>query len=236
MTVQTTQSFAFLGEIVERVRDGRLAPAAFQRPYVWTRHDVEEMWASIVSRDPLGGILLWTPGDEDVVRRMARSRLGPVDLVPGPRSTLVLDGQNRLVTLAWSMVDPEEVDDAAPGAGTWRADDMVLAAVPSSESRGPAVRFVPRDQVRGLTTPTWKLFDNHVFNRHVRENWDGQGVDGEIAIDWLTRVQDSVREARVVVSTIEGGTAEQARRRLLRIARVGVPMSEEDFDAIANAS
>jgi len=37
------------------------------------------------------------------------------------------------------------------------------------------------------------------------------------------------------VSAMQGGDADEARRRFLRIARVGVPMSASDFDEIATA-
>ena len=234
MMVRTRQSFAFLGDVVHEVRKGRLAPAAFQRPYVWSRDDVEELWASIVSRDPLGGLLLWEPEDEETVSRMGRSHLGPIVRGSDRHSALILDGQNRLVTLAWSMVDPATVAGGLSGSDVWQTnDDLVLVADP--RGRRPCIRFMPREELGGMAMPVWKLFDNGMFNAHLRQTWDGEGVEGEIAADWLTSVQQGIREARVVVSTIEGGNAEQAKRRFVRMARVGVPMSAEDFDAIMSA-
>lgn len=38
------------------------------------------------------------------------------------------------------------------------------------------------------------------------------------------------REARTVETLIQNATAEEARHAFLRICRVGVPMSQEDFD------
>lgn len=235
MMAQTVQTFDFLSDLVRRVRTGSLVPAAFQRQYVWSRRDVEEMWASIADHDPLGAILLWRPEDEETVERLGRSRLGPVELVPSRRSALILDGQNRLVTLAWSMFDPDAVSDDAPGSAVWKADGHVLAADAVTVRGAPRIAFMPRDEVRGLVMPVWKLFDNAIFNRHVREAWDDQREDDDI-LEWLTRLQEAAMQARVVVSTIEGGDAAEARRRFLRIARVGVPMSAADFDEIAQTS
>lgn len=237
---RTEQSFEFLGDLVRKVQAGALVPAAFQRQYVWSRHDVEEMWASIDMRDPLGAVLLWRPEDEGTAQRLARGRLGPVKVDPGPRTGLILDGQNRLVTLAWSMFDPDDVSGEAPGASIWRAGDgYVLVADPVTDPSAPRIVFMPRDDVGGLMMPVWLLFDNSAFNRHIRENWDLDDPDaqetGKIAVDWLSLLQQAVREARVIVSTIQGGDADEAKRRFLRIARVGVPMSAADFDEIATA-
>ena len=45
-------------------------------------------------------------------------------------------------------------------------------------------------------------------------------------------LDDMVRK----VSTMQGGDPDEVRRRFLRIARVGVPMSASDFEEIATAS
>jgi len=238
---RTEQSFDFLGDMVRKVQAGTLVPAAFQRQYVWNRGDVEEMWASIEMRDPLGGVLLWRPEDEETARRLARGNLGPVTVVPGSRTGLILDGQNRLVTLAWSMFDPDDVVADAPGSAVWNnGDGHVLVADPVTDPLTPRIVFMPRADVQGLMMPIWLLFDNSAFNRHIRENWDIDNPEteesGKIAVDWLSLLQEASRQARVVVSTIQGGDADEARRRFLRIARVGVPMSASDFDEIATAS
>jgi len=236
---RTEQSFEFLGDLVRMVQAGALVPAAFQRQYVWSRHDIEEMWASIDMRDPLGAVLLWRPDEEETARRLARERLGPVTVTPGPRTGLILDGQNRLVTLAWSMFDPDDIDGNAPGAEIWRnGDGHVLVADPITDPSAPRIVFMPRSDVKGLMMPVWLLFDNSAFNRHLRENWDIDDAEeaGKTAVDWLSLLQEASRQARVVVSTIQGGDADEARRRFLRIARVGVPMSASDFDEIATGS
>ncbi len=232
MSIRTIQNLSHLGDMMEEVRSGRVMPASFQRPYVWTRTDVEEMWASIASNDPLGGILLWIPDDEETARAMSRSHLGPVGLKSDSRNALILDGQNRLVTFAWSMVDPGTIAPGLAGHEVWQdPGDLVLTAEYDGP-KGPSIRFMPRADVAGLAMPIWKLFDNREFNDHVVKNWNGK-VETEVAVEWLGSLQRNVRDARVVVSTIEGGDAEQAKRRFLRMARVGVPMSAEDFDSIA---
>lgn len=232
MMARTVQSFEFLSDLVKKVRAGSLAPAAFQRQYVWTRRDIEEMWTSIAAHDPLGGVLLWRPEDEEVAQRLGRGSLGPVEMQPSRRTSLILDGQNRLVTLAWSMYDPADVGYDVPGADVWKMDDQILVADAVTDPKAPRIVFMPRDHVQGLMMPIWKIFDNGMFNRHIRETWDHESNDDHV-LAWLTDLQGASIQARVVMSTIEGGDVDEAKRRFLRIARVGVPMSEHDFDAIA---
>lgn len=238
---RTEQSFEFLGNLVRKVGEGRLVPAAFQRQYVWTRRDVEEMWESIDSHDPLGAILLWQPDDDETASRLSRSSLGPVKVTPDRHTALILDGQNRLVSLAWSMYDPETVEPDTPGSSVWQdPDGQILVADAVTDPSRPRVAFMPRSDVRGLMMPVWMLFDNSAFNTHIRDNWDTDDAEavriGTPMVDWLSRLQEAARQARVVVSTIWGGDVAEARRRFLRIARVGVPMSAEDFDTITTAS
>src|SRR3546814_14680724 len=65
--------------------------------------------------------------------------LGPIRIPELQRPALILDGQNRLVTFAWSMTPYEdEVDPSAPGYDIWRSG-KVLVADPHLET----VRFVP---------------------------------------------------------------------------------------------
>lgn len=238
MMAATIQRFDFLNNIVRKVQDGTFAPAAFQRPYVWNRSDVEELWSSIILSDPLGGILLWRPEDPMDVSRFGRSRLGPITMKPSQGTSLILDGQNRLVTLAWSMHDPDTVADDAPGADVWKTrDDQILVADAVSDPESPRIAFMPRSQVGRMMLPIWKLFDDKAFNRHVLDATKGGELPGDARVmEWLDEVRRAAIETRIVISTIDGGDVAEAKRRFLRIARVGVPMSAEHFDEIVNSS
>lgn len=44
------------------------------------------------------------------------------------------------------------------------------------------------------------------------------------------RARDSFRSAQAATTVIQGATAQEARHAFLRICRVGVPMTQEDFD------
>lgn len=211
---------SFMLDIVRDVQKGRAAPAAFQRPFVWTAADVEALWTSILRGYPLGAFLLWRPRGGIV---HARPTLGPIPLRPDDRASLILDGQNRLVTIAWSMTDPDEdVPEGLPGSEIFRVGQTLV--LDPYEKRA---RFVDSGEVHGMMMPIHHLFGT--ISPFIRKTWRSDGDDAAMA--WLDDQGYRLRGARIVRTTIDGATPEQAREAFLHIARAGVPMSQADFDA-----
>lgn len=211
---------SFMLDIVKDVQAGRAAPAAFQRPFVWTALDVEALWTSILRGYPLGAFLLWRPKGGIV---QSRPTLGPIALNPDDRASLILDGQNRLVTIAWSMTDPNtDLPEGLPGSEIFRAGRTLV--LDPYERR---VRFVALDEVHGMMMPVHNLFSG--ASAFFRAAWRSKEDDAHM--DWLDDAGHRLRTTRIVRTTIDGATAEQAREAFLHIARAGVPMSQADFDA-----
>lgn len=205
-------------DIVRKVQKGRAAPAAFQRPFVWTAEDVEALWTSILRGYPLGAFLLWRPSGGVV---LARPTFGPIPLNPDSRASLILDGQNRLVSIAWSMTDPDaDVPQGLPGGEIFRAGRVLV--LDPYEKRA---HFVERDRIHGMM-PIHHLFDS--ISPFVRKAWRS---DDDDALTWLDEQGYRLREARIVRTVIDGATPEQARDAFLHIARADVPMAQADFDA-----
>lgn len=211
---------SFMLDIVADVRKGRTAPAAFQRPFVWTADDVEALWTSILRGYPLGAFLLWRPKGGIV---HARPTLGPIPLEPDQRAALVLDGQNRLVTIAWSMTAPDEdVPDGAPGAHLFRAGHLLV--LDPAQRRA---RFADPAEVVGMVMPIHHLFGS--TSQFIRTAWRSEADDA--AMQWIDDMGYRLRAARIIRTTIDGATPDEARDAFLHIARAGVPMSQDDFDA-----
>src|SRR3546814_17147517 len=62
------------------------------------------------------------------ISEYAQAALGPIRIPELQRPALILDGQNRLVTFAWSMTTYEdEVDPSAPGYDIWRSGKVLVA-------------------------------------------------------------------------------------------------------------
>ena len=223
MTIR--QESSFLLPLTERVKSGRAVPAAFQRPYVWSETDIIALWTSIIKGYPLGAFLFWQPSGKDI-SEYAQAALGPIRIPELQRPALILDGQNRLVTFAWSMTPYEDdVDPSAPGYDIWRSG-KVLVADPHLQ----AVRFVPEAEAsKNLLMPV-----SHLFNRKMqpffRDNWDGNAAENHL-IEWLDGLTYKINGARIVETTIESASAEEALEAFLHIASAGVPVSEADLSA-----
>ncbi|MYM92503.1 DUF262 domain-containing protein [Duganella vulcania] len=240
------QSSGFLLDFVRHVGDGRVLPAAMQRPYVWTKQDVEAMCDSIMSGFPIGSFLLWQPEQKFDLATIAKHRLGPIHAASdaeaqGRPHYLLLDGQNRLATIAWMMLrddDPLPNDPSEAEAQTWLSGErLVLDGVSRS------VKFVPADEAAtGLRVPAWTLVSNSRIghadaNQLVRNRsngpWLQQFPESEIEDFW--RLWDSARDrfkdTRTSQTVIQDASPDEARHAFIRICKVGVPMSVDDFDS-----
>lgn len=220
MSPRVVTESCLMMDVIADVRAGRVVPAAFQRPYVWTADDVEALWASILKGYPLGSLLMWNPRDPSIG---GTTRLGPIAAASEGRRDIILDGQNRLVTMAWSTTPPDaEVPSDAPGHGVWRSG-RTLVADPYLRT----VRFVDNAEVAGMMMPIHHLSGS--LNTFLRRAWRRDEDDRHA--HWLDGLGDLQRGARMIKVTIERATPAQARDAFLHIARAGVPMSAEDFDA-----
>lgn len=232
--MRITQHTTFLSSLLDSVRKGAMRPAAFQRPYVWGRAEVMALVESILARYPIGSFLTWTPGDAADLSGLGRTRLGPLDCAATGHS-LLLDGQNRLATLAWLAQDwssPAPACLSEQEARTWDSGERFVADLAARK-----LEFRPIGQAdQGVTLPGYCLFDWSLFNREMRLRWGSQwkGTPDTVldeGLRWFDECVNAFAEARIVVTEMERASAAQAKHAFLHICRVGVPMSEADFDA-----
>jgi hypothetical protein len=217
MEVRT--SAGYLTYLLGDIRKGETVPARFQRPYVWKKPDVEAFWTSIIKGYPLGSFLLWKPKEPC----KGRDSLGPIKIAACDKPSLILDGQNRLVTLAWSISDPDEYYHCdLPGYDVFKEEILTLDPYEKN------VRFMKKSEVHGMMMPVHYLTNN--ANVFYRKNWKSDEDDA--AIDWLEQAGYKLRESKIVITTILDASPEEAKEAFLHIARAGVPMSEGDFMAI----
>lgn len=227
----------FLNYLVKDVRNGLLVPAAFQRPYVWTQDDVLSLITSIQRRFPIGSFLQWSPWGAADMSGLGRRRLGPIE---GKSDTgthvpsLLLDGQNRLASLAWMMRnpgDPLPADLVGQEKETWGSGEQLIL-----ELAERTIKFVPESEVNvGFRLPMSTLFHGSL-NQEMRDRektqWAGWSLDDiDNSAVWVDEVRYAFQEARVVVTDIQYATLEQAKEAFMHICKVGVQMSEADFDA-----
>ncbi len=91
-------------QLVEDYRLGRIVIPEFQREYVWRKSKAPKLIDSLYRQFPISSLLLWQSTSETRSRR------------PDPRPlrsammSWLIDGQQRVITLARTMSGDEDID------------------------------------------------------------------------------------------------------------------------------
>ncbi len=81
-----------ISTILDHIDSGHIALPEFQRGYVWNRNQVRGLFDSLYRGYPVGSLLIWVTGQENVdVRGDVQPQVSPVQLL--------LDGQQRVTSL-----------------------------------------------------------------------------------------------------------------------------------------
>lgn len=215
--------------------NGLLAPAAFQRDYVWDRRQVLAMCTSLSRRLPIGGILTWTPSDPAILNAVVRPRLAFKELSTVERHMqILLDGQQRMTTMAWFQYlhgAPLPSGISEQEAAVWCSGDVLVANL-----HARTFEFVPvAKSHEGMRVPMRAVIDLRYGAPLTRARYSDEWLEfSEAARDaglvWLSALSDAFREALVVQTHLEGASTAEAREAFLHICQVGQPMSAADFD------
>lgn len=246
----TANQNLYLPTLLREVRRGNIAPAAFQRGYAWKEQDVLNLVQSISSGYPVGSIMIWNARATDH-RIAVRNRLGPIVLeADKPEVGVILDGQNRLASLAWLT---RRSGDRVPMHGlspqefeVWARGNVVAINLPESIK---AMKVSPdADLVISFISPGdlrennashvefSEIIDSRSLQALLRKKWDSEWLgfsemEKDSMAELLDRVNRRFTEAAIGTTFIEDATPEDARRAFLRICKAGVPMSEADFNS-----
>ncbi|WP_330270422.1 DUF262 domain-containing protein [Lentzea sp. NBC_00516] len=103
----------FLYELLQELKEGRLRIPRFQRPFVWRRDQMTDLLDSVYNQYPIGSLLVWET-DEKIA---TLDGLGPFSFPHAPEGSVgyLLDGHQRLSTLAGALVSREEQFSAENG-------------------------------------------------------------------------------------------------------------------------
>lgn len=170
------------------------------------------------------------------VSQYARRRLGPIEPPVDSRpEAVILDGQNRLATVAWLM--HQDLENLSSGITdherhVWGTDNVPVVNIENHQ-----VSFVSREAAgTGFVMPARVLFGGAPANELIRERWNTQWASEDetklnAAVRWLDKAQTAVSDARVVVTSLQGASVQDAKDAFLHICKVGVPMSLQDLEA-----
>lgn len=138
-----------LPSLLEDVRTGKLVIPDFQRDFVWTRKQVEELLNSVVNRYFIGTLLLLESPTSNL--RFAPRLIPGVEADPKSHASIsyVLDGQQRLTSLFYAFLEPAVSlqDEALPTrfflnlngcqdvVGVQKIEDLLRKLHPKEERR-----------------------------------------------------------------------------------------------------
>lgn len=92
-----------LEELVSAIRSGEIRLPKFQRPFVWSKSDVLNLFDSIYNGYPIGSILLWHSSERmNSEREISGFKLAESENLKYPTDYL-LDGQQRLTSLCATL-------------------------------------------------------------------------------------------------------------------------------------
>lgn len=225
------QRSGFFGTLLNEVKEGYFANAPFNRKYVWEREDVLAFFDSLRRRYPIGTFIIWTPPkDEREALNEGAVRVGPILPTPSLSPSFILDGHNRLATLAWAGMSPEEmeaiqkeVDCDTQELETWCADGLLL--VLNAETM--KIDFM---------TPGHAELDNHIaahyfigsdYRRHVISR--AENAFSNEALDNLDLLYRNILETRIVITDVNEPGIE-AFSAFQHLNRIGKAVSETDLE------
>ncbi len=119
-------------ELLDLVTSGRLRVPRFQRGLRWTALDVERLFDSIYNGYPIGTLLLWEkPAEAQTVE------LGPVriEAPERPDALWVVDGQQRITSLAASLLPADIVGSASYDLSFDLANERFVRGTPRDRSQ-----------------------------------------------------------------------------------------------------
>jgi len=238
MEVMPSSGFAY--DLVNSVSRGEIVPAMFQRPYVWSRDDVLALFRSIMMGVSIGSFLIWEPDSDMDSNGLGRDRLGPIlrNRSEGYRrpTGILLDGQNRLASIAWArhmgpIADEVLADLSDHERSVWCAGEVLVL-----DHATKSICFVPESEVdSGLRLPM-SVVIGQVFKvlHKAADHWERKLNISSEKVDEMIKLYEHCgrrfMNARAADMTIRNATVEEAREAFVNICRVGVPMSQHDFD------
>lgn len=216
-TPEINPSVQHLFDLLKWVREGRVRVPRFQRSFVWTRPKMLDLFDSVRRQFPIGTLLFWDPkGPHPTFARLGPLMLKPVDGSP----LLLLDGQQRLTTLAGTLLFDElgatADDDEDPGR--WK-----IYFDASREPDGEFVHCDPRRTIPESWVAVSELMDlNKLIEAGTKWLSESSAAGRTEAQRWVKRLQDVGRALAtykipiVTFSTHELDTAVNSFGRLNR--------------------
>ena len=174
---EITPQVLHLRDLLKWVRQGRIRVPNFQRDFTWDRGRMLNLFDSIVKQYPIGTLLFW----ESSRARPMLPDLGPLRLPEFQGGKLlVLDGQQRLTTLAGVLLLDEMERSTADDRDSRRwqiwydADSNSFAYFDNEGPPNSAVRVSELMGTKGLYAAAQRIMNSATPAGANRETWVGR--------------------------------------------------------------
>jgi hypothetical protein len=191
-------------QLIDDYRFGRVVIPEFQRDYVWKKSKAPKLIDSLYRGFPVSSLLLWQSTEE------TRSRRRDPRPVRSSVMSWLIDGQQRVITLARTMTGDQDIEVVFNP----KEDEFRLSNA-ATRNDGNWVRVAD-------------LWDDELY-RNIRRNLDGsRSADKrEVAFEKVRRILDyEVPLVRMVDHTFK-----DAVRAFERINTLGVKLKTEDIES-----
>lgn len=201
-------------DLLRDVASGKIRVPQFQRNFRWQKKHILDLFDSIYRGYPIGSFLFWDTDKTDG----SAARFGPVSLPASPKKAyLVIDGQQRLTTLAATLLREREPE--AP-----RDEDFLVFFDLDS-----ATFKIPRPkEVR----PSYWLPLNEVVDTIRYLEWLEKlprNADRDRYVQVANQVARALRDYKVPVYIVRSEDEGELRRIFERLNSSGMPLESVDI-------
>ncbi len=202
-----------VGTLVGKLIDGEIVLPDIQREYVWSGSQIPRLLDSLNKQWPVGSILLWRTGLNIPTKTAAIAQGDPV----GIRPSILLDGQQRLSTLA-RVMEPSRVPiGQRPPDVRFHPDTQEFKNVNAVQRRDPhwihVSAILAKDaQYRELVRPL-------SLDREIEDEWT----------DILRGVASRIRDYLLPVQTVDIDDYETVAEIFNRVNTGGTRLSKGDL-------
>jgi hypothetical protein len=196
--------------LLRLLQQGRVGIPSFQRDYKWDKQDILNLFDSIYRGYPIGSLLLWETERTDG----SATRFGPLSFDPAPGARLlVVDGQQRLTTLAVALLRSEEVLPGVDARWSVFFDLATEGFELASAQKAPQPEWLPVNVI--LDTPRYLEWVRRIHDDRLIATAD--------------RVASAIKDYRIPVYIVETDDEMEVRQIFRRMNDYGKTLKEEDI-------
>lgn len=201
----------FIDDLVSNIEGGKIVLPEFQRPYVWKKEDIKNLFDSIYKGYPIGSVLLWDGGGKKIP---FQNNIGGRAIDATKEKYYIVDGQQRLTTLFCCLSDDVSDED-----GKWDLyfnlkDEVFTHTI---NRNVPLGHYINVRSIRKTTS----------FLREARRL--SEETDNNSFVEKAEYLADKIRKYKMAIIKLDGGTVSQVVQVFSRLNSLGKSIKEHDL-------